>query len=63
VPVESLPPVLHTVARVLPLTYSVRLLQGIWNGDGWLVHVSDIAALTVPFLLCTALSARVFRWE
>src|ERR1700739_2653213 len=34
-PIESLPPALHAVARVLPLTYAVSLLQGIWNGDAW----------------------------
>jgi ABC-2 type transport system permease protein len=63
VPVESLPPVLHAVARVLPLTYAVSLLQGIWNGDAWLAHMGDIAALVVVFVICTALSAKVFRWE
>ncbi len=63
VPVESLPPVLHTVVRILPMTYAVRLLQGIWNGDAWLAHVSDVAALTVLFVLYTAISAKVFRWE
>jgi len=39
VPIESLPPVLHGVARVLPLGYAVPLLQGIWNGDAWSAHV------------------------
>ena len=63
VPVEALPPVLHAVARVLPLTYAVSLLKGIWNGDGWLAHFGDVAALTVMFLVCTMLSAKVFRWE
>src|SRR3984893_415255 len=63
VPVESFPPALHEVARVLPLTYCVHLLQGIWNGDGWLVHMGDVAALAVVFVVCTALSAKVFRWE
>jgi ABC-2 type transport system permease protein len=63
VPVESLPPALHAVARVLPLTYAVSLLQGIWNGDPWLAHVGDLAALVVLFVVCTALSAKVFRWE
>jgi ABC-2 type transport system permease protein len=63
VPISDLPPVLRAVTRVLPLTYAVHLLEGIWNGDGWLVHLSDIAALTVSFLLFTAISARVFRWE
>jgi ABC-2 type transport system permease protein len=63
VPVESLPPVLHAVARVLPLTYAVPLLQGIWNGDPLLAHVGDVAALVVVFVVCAALSAKVFRWE
>ncbi len=63
VPVESLPPALHAVARVLPLTYAVPLLQGIWNGDPWLAHVSDVAALVVVFAVCAAVSAKVFRWE
>ena len=45
VPVEDLPPVLHAVARALPLTYAVRLLKGIWNGDGWLAHLGDVAAI------------------
>ena len=63
VSVESLPPVLHAVARVLPLTYAVPLLQGIWNGDAWSAHVGDVAALAVVFVVCTALSAKVFRWE
>jgi ABC-2 type transport system permease protein len=63
VPVEALPPALHAVARGLPLTYAVSLLEGIWNGDGWFAHMGDVAAMTVLFLLCTMLSAKVFRWE
>lgn len=61
--ISDLPPVLRIVARALPMTYAVRLLEGIWNGDGWLRHLGDIAALTGFFLLLTAISARVFRWE
>jgi ABC-2 type transport system permease protein len=63
VPLESLPPVLHAVARVLPLTYAVPLLQGIWSGDAWSAHVGDVVALGAVFFVCTALSAKVFRWE
>ncbi len=63
VPIEALPPVLQWVARVLPLTYAVPLLQGIWNGDAWSTHLDDVAALAVVFVVCTALSAKVFRWE
>ena len=63
VPVESLPPALQVVARVVPLTYMVSLLEGIWKGDAWWAHVRDLAALAVAFIVCTALSAKVFRWE
>jgi ABC-2 type transport system permease protein len=63
VPVRSLPPVLHVVARVLPLTYAVPLLQGIWSGDAWSAHLGDVAALAIVFIICTKVSAKVFRWE
>ena len=63
VPVQSLPPVLQAVARVLPLTYAVSLLEGIWKGEAWSAHIGDVAALVAVFAICTALSAKVFRWE
>jgi len=56
-PVNSMPPVLHAVARVL------SLMEGIWKGDSWWPHMGDVAALAVVFFVCTALSAKVFRWE
>jgi ABC-2 type transport system permease protein len=63
VPLQSLPPALQAVARALPLTYAVSLLQGIWKGEAWSAHLGDVAALAVVFVICTALSAKVFRWE
>jgi ABC-2 type transport system permease protein len=63
VPVASLPRVGQALAKVLPLTYAVSLLEGIWKGDSWWAHTHDVVALVVAFLVCTALSARVFRWE
>ncbi len=63
VPVALLPPVLQAVAKVLPLTYAVSLLEGMWKGEAWSAHVGDVAALVVFFAICTAASAKVFRWE
>lgn len=63
VSIDSLPPGLQVVARVLPMTYAVSLLRGIWHGDGWTGHVGDVAVLTLMFVAFTALSAKVFRWE
>jgi ABC-2 type transport system permease protein len=62
-PLQSLPPALRAVAHVLPLTYAVSLLEGIWKGESWLAHMGDVAGLIVIFAICTALSAKVFRWE
>ena len=63
VPVGSLPPVLRAVARVVPLTYAVSLMEGIWKGEAWSAHMDDVAALVLVFVVCTAISAKVFRWE
>jgi len=63
VPVQSLPPALQVVARVLPLTYAVSLMEGILKGEAWSAHMGDVAALVVVFAICTGLSAKVFRWE
>jgi ABC-2 type transport system permease protein len=62
-PISLLPPALQAVSKVLPLTYAVSLLDGIWKGDPWSAHGFDVAALVVTFVVCTALSAKVFRWE
>jgi len=63
VPIASLPPVLQTPAQVMPLTYAVSLLEGIWRGDAWSAHAGDLVALAIVFVVCTALSAKMFRWE
>ena len=63
VPVDSLPATLRLISRVVPLTYAVSLLKGIWKGDAWWIHLGDIAALLVVSVACTVISARVFRWE
>lgn len=63
VPIASFPPALRGVARVLPLSYSASLLQGIWRGESWSAHMGDVAALGVVFVVSVAISAKVFRWE
>lgn len=63
VPISSFPPALATVAKFLPLTFVVSLLQGIWTHDAWSAHIGDLVGLAVVFVVCTALSAKVFRWE
>ena len=59
IPREVIPPWLSH----LPLSYAVSLLQGIWTGDPWSAHMGDVTALVIVFAVCTALSAKLFRWE
>jgi len=63
VPLQSMPPPLQAVSRLVPLTYAVSLLEGIGKGEAWSAHIGDVAALVAVFAICTALSARIFRWE
>jgi len=62
-PIEALPTALQPVARVIPLTYAVSLLQGIWLGHPWSAHLTDVGVLLLVFAGFTALSAKLFRWE
>lgn len=63
VPLEMLPPIVRAIARALPLTYAVSLLRGVWHGEGWRAHAGDVVVLTLMLVVCTAISARLFRWE
>ncbi len=63
VPLASMPPLLRALAKIFPLTYSVSLLRGIWRGDEWSAHAGNIGALALVFIVCTAISGKVFRWE
>ena len=63
VPIDSLPAGLQTVAKAMPFTYAVSLLRGAWLREPWSAHAGDIAALVLTFVVCTALSAKIFRWE
>jgi ABC-2 type transport system permease protein len=62
-PVAALSPGLRVVARMLPLTYVVSLLTGILKGEPWSAHLTDVAALVIIFVVCVAISGRIFRWE
>jgi ABC-2 type transport system permease protein len=63
VPTSAMSPTLHKIGSFLPLTYAVSLLRGVWRGDAWSLHFGDIGVLALFFLICIALSSRMFRWE
>ena len=63
VPLEALPPLVQQVSGLLPFTYAVSLLRGIWHGAGWAAHTGDVAALVGMFVVFTVVSTWAFRWE
>lgn len=63
VPLDLLPRPLQVIALALPTTHAVSLMQGLWDGAAWTRLAGEAAALVLIGLVCTAVAARVFRWE
>lgn len=62
-PLSLLPKPWQIAALASPLTHAVALLRGLWDGTGWTSLWIAVLALVANFVVCTALSARLFRWE
>ena len=62
-PLELLPAGVRRVSDLLPLTFVVKLLRGLWIGDALRDHLLEIAVLGGVLVVCTALASRAFRWE
>ena len=62
-PAEILPDGVRLVARFLPLTYVVQLLQGMWFGEPWGEHLFGVAVLAAMLIAGVIVAAKTFRWE
>jgi ABC-2 type transport system permease protein len=62
-PMEMMPETLKKISQFLPLTYVVNLLRGLWVGDAWSQHVTDVIVLAVILIAGVIISVRLFRWE
>ncbi len=62
-PLEVLSPGLRSLSNLLPLTHAVILLEGIWTGGDWSSYLVNVGALILNMILCSALAAKIFRWE
>jgi len=63
IPWQILPGGVQMVGRALPMTYVVRLLQGLWFADPWRDHLLSLAVLVGMLIVGTLVSAKIFRWE
>jgi len=62
-PRELLPEAIKKVSTFLPLTYVVNLLRGLWFGDAWSLHVTDVIVLAAMLVAGVLISVKLFRWE
>ena len=62
-PLETMPETLQSVSKFLPLTYVVNLLRGLWFGKPTSELWLPVLVLGAMFVVCSALAARLFRWE
>jgi ABC-2 type transport system permease protein len=62
-PIQLLPEGLQRVSEFLPLTYVVRLIQGLWFNDAWSTLWLPVLVLVGILIIGTFLAAKFFRWE
>ncbi|MGC9344948.1 MAG: ABC transporter permease, partial [Bacteroidales bacterium] len=63
IPLQIMPGSIQKIADFLPLTYVVKLLQGVWFGEPAGEHLFEILILTGLLVVCALISALTFRWE
>lgn len=63
IPLEVLPATVRELARLIPLTYVVTLLRGLWVGEAWSKHLTEVVVLVGLLVVGTSISAKTFRWE
>lgn len=63
IPKWVLPEAVRTYGQVLPLTHVVNLLIGLWMGEPWRDHLTEVAVLSIMMVVGLVVSAKTFRWE
>jgi ABC-2 type transport system permease protein len=63
IPREILPETVRQLAQVLPLSYVVTLLRGLWAGDPWASHLLEVGILFTILVAGVFVSSKTFRWE
>ena len=62
-PLEILPQGVRNISKFLPLTHVVTLLRGLWTGDAWSLHLTEVWVLLGLLAAGVLISAWTFRWE
>jgi ABC-2 type transport system permease protein len=62
-PRELLPEAIKKISVFLPLTYVVNLLRGLWVGEAWGQHITELIVLSALLVVGVLVSIKTFRWE
>lgn len=62
-PLEMMPNSIVNISKMLPLTYGVRLLKGVWLGGNMMDYTYELVILVVLTIFFSLLSLKVFKWE
>lgn len=63
IPLEVMSPRMREFIRFIPLTHVVTLLRGLWVGDVWSEHQTELIVLSAILVVCSIVAVKVFRWE
>jgi ABC-2 type transport system permease protein len=63
IPMEVMSPGMRQFIRFIPLTHVVTLLKGLWFGDSWSQHLTEVIVLGAILVVASAAAVKVFRWE
>ncbi|MBN2852891.1 MAG: ABC transporter permease [Clostridia bacterium] len=62
-PLEAMPTGVANISKILPLTYGVRLLKGVWLGGKFFDYANEIIVLLLMVVVLGLLSLKFFKWE
>lgn len=62
-PYEIFPKGLQNVAKILPMTYSVKAMKSVWNGGNLADNASSLIILLAIGLVFWIASIKAFKWD
>ncbi len=62
-PLDTMPDGMAGIGRMLPFSYGIDLVKGVWFGGNLFDFSTDILILIIVFFVCTTGSLILFRWE
>ncbi len=62
-PLQMMPESLISISKIIPLTYGVELMKGIWLGSSIADYTTQVLVLGGILLLFATLSVKLFKWE